>query len=168
MKSKKLDLSTLPDRIFLRSPIYEDLFITKGKLYEATFPENLVYYIQPDGDCPQIRTFVDRPSVWLNYKHCWEILIPIRRQDFITLIENTPVSAFVTLKFLKKDGTERTLNGRRNVKKAYSDPNHPKKPTVDTDKFWIFYDLKIKEYRAVNKHTVYEASVNKTKYVVED
>ena len=55
----------------------------------------------------------------------------------------------MTITFTKKDGTERTINGRLNVTKHLAGG----KRTLD-DSFIIIYSMADKGYRAVNKDTI--------------
>ena len=57
---------------------------------------------------------------------------------------------FLTVEFMKKDGSIRKINGRLGVKKYLSGGNS----TLDANKFIIFYDLKNKGYRAINKESI--------------
>jgi hypothetical protein len=55
-----------------------------------------------------------------------------------------------TVVFIKKDGTERALNGRLGVTKHLNGG----KSNLDADKFITVYDMQSKGYRAVNKETI--------------
>lgn len=57
---------------------------------------------------------------------------------------------FLTVEFMKKDGSLRKINGRLGVKKYLRGGNS----TLDNNKFIIFYDLKNKGYRAINKKSI--------------
>lgn len=57
---------------------------------------------------------------------------------------------FMTVTFLKKDNTVRTINGRMNVKK-YLKGGELK---LDADKFFIIYSVADKGYRAINKDRI--------------
>ena len=57
---------------------------------------------------------------------------------------------FLTVEFIKKDGTIRKINGRLGVKKYLNGGNS----TLDTNKFIIIYDLKARGYRAINKNSI--------------
>lgn len=57
---------------------------------------------------------------------------------------------FLTVEFMKKDGSLRKINGRLGVKKYLRGG----KATIDNNKFIIFYDLKNKGYRAINKESI--------------
>lgn len=58
---------------------------------------------------------------------------------------------FFTIWFIKKDNTERKMTCRFGVKKHL----HGGKATVSEDKYWIVWDTGVKDYRAVNKETVF-------------
>lgn len=57
---------------------------------------------------------------------------------------------FLTVEFVKKDGSIRKINGRLGVKKYLSGGNS----TLDSNKFIIIYDLKARGYRAINKNSI--------------
>jgi len=75
---------------------------------------------------------------------------------------------FVTVKFTKKDGTERTLNGRTGVHSAKNAPLTGQglayKP-ADYGLMGIF-DTQIQEYRMVNLNTLSELTVGGQTYDV--
>ena len=56
----------------------------------------------------------------------------------------------VTVTFVKKDGTLRTLNGRLGVKKHLKGGSS----TLDPAKYITIYDVKAAGYRAVNRDTI--------------
>lgn len=51
---------------------------------------------------------------------------------------------FFTVTFMKKDGTIRTINGRTGVRNS----------AVETDKYFIVYDLRTKGFRSVRKDSI--------------
>ena len=57
---------------------------------------------------------------------------------------------FLTVEFMKKDGSLRKINGRLGVKKYLRGGD----ATLDNNKFIIIYDLKSKGYRAINKNSI--------------
>lgn len=57
---------------------------------------------------------------------------------------------FVTVTFLKKDGTIRKLNGRTGVVKHLKGGVS----TVNTDKYFVLFDNVAQGYRCVNKDTI--------------
>jgi len=57
---------------------------------------------------------------------------------------------FITVNFIKKDGTVRKLNGRIGVTKYLKNGT----TTVDLDKYIIVYDTLNTGYRCVNKDTI--------------
>lgn len=57
---------------------------------------------------------------------------------------------FFTVCFKKKDGSERTLNGRLGVTYALKGGQC----TLDRSKFIIVYDMQAKSYRAVNRESI--------------
>jgi secreted protein with Ig-like and vWFA domain len=62
----------------------------------------------------------------------------------------------MTVTFMKKDKTVRTINGRLNVKKYLRGG----KATVDTDKFLVMYSVADQGYRAVNKDSILSIAVD--------
>jgi len=73
--------------------------------------------------------------------------------DIISLNENK----FLTVTFVKKDNTIRTINGRLNVTKYLKGGTS----TLDKNKFLILYSLKDKGYRAINKETIININLGK-------
>ena len=57
---------------------------------------------------------------------------------------------FVSVTFIKKDGTARVLNGRTGVTKHLKGGIS----TVDTDQYMVVYDTVAQGYRSVNKDTI--------------
>ena len=57
---------------------------------------------------------------------------------------------FVTVTFIKKDGTLRTLNGRLGVKKHLKGGVS----TLDPAEYVTIYDVAAKGYRAINRKTI--------------
>lgn len=57
---------------------------------------------------------------------------------------------FLTVTFIKKDGSIRKINGRLGVKKYLAGGNC----NLNLNKFIIIYDLKSKGYRAINKQSI--------------
>lgn len=62
----------------------------------------------------------------------------------------------ITVKFIKKDGSERVLNGRLGVKKFLKGGEK----TVDPSKFITIYDLQNEGYRNINRETILEVKVS--------
>ena len=57
---------------------------------------------------------------------------------------------FITINFIKKDGTVRKLNGRIGVTKHLKGGVS----TVNTDKYLVLFDMHTAGYRSVNKDTI--------------
>lgn len=57
---------------------------------------------------------------------------------------------FITVSFIKKDGTARVLNGRTGVTKHLKGGTS----TIDHDKYLVVYDTVNTGYRCVNKDTI--------------
>lgn len=69
---------------------------------------------------------------------------------------NEASNKFMTVTFMKKDKTVRTINGRLNVKKYLRGG----KATVDTNKFLVLYSVADQGYRAVNKDSILSIAVD--------
>jgi hypothetical protein len=57
---------------------------------------------------------------------------------------------FITVSFIKKDGTARKLNGRIGVTKYLKNGT----ATVNLDKYLVVYDNVAQGYRCINKDTI--------------
>jgi len=74
------------------------------------------------------------------------------------------VGKFVTIDFVKNDGTDRMLNGRLGVRKHLKGGDST---LAGADKpYLVVYDMKAKGYRAVNLETVKEVRAQRTRYTV--
>jgi hypothetical protein len=67
------------------------------------------------------------------------------------------------VKFIKKDGSERVLNGRLGVKKFLRGGEK----TVDPSKFITIYDLQNQGYRNINRDTILEVKLGGELFVEE-
>ena len=63
---------------------------------------------------------------------------------------------FVTVEFVKKDGTVRTLTGRMGVKKHLKGGVS----TLDPNQYITIFDVRKLAYRAVNRSTILSVSLN--------
>ena len=72
----------------------------------------------------------------------------------LSKIVQTTNGKFFTVVFIKKDGTERILNGRLGVTKHLKGGQC----TLDKEKYLIVYDVVSKGYRAVNVDTIKSVS----------
>ena len=63
---------------------------------------------------------------------------------------------FVTVEFVKKDGTVRTLTGRMGVKKHLKGGVS----TLDPNQYITIFDVRKLAYRAVNRSTILSVSIN--------
>jgi hypothetical protein len=75
-------------------------------------------------------------------------------QAFATLLQQSN-GKFVTLSFIKKDGTQRTMNCRMGVTKALKGGVC----TVNLDQYVVVYDMAKKAYRSINKDTIVSVSI---------
>jgi hypothetical protein len=78
----------------------------------------------------------------------------INSQQFADKIIKSNGKIF-TVKFIKKDGSIRKLNGRLGVEKYLKGGEC----TLNKDQFIIVYDLQAKGYRAVNKDSIIECTL---------
>lgn len=69
---------------------------------------------------------------------------------------NEASNKFMTVTFIKKDNTVRTINGRMNVKKYLRGG----KCKLNRDKFLILYSNADKGYRAINKDSILSVAVD--------
>ncbi len=58
---------------------------------------------------------------------------------------------FISISFLKKDGTPRTINGRLHVKRYLKGGDNP---NTRNDAFLIIYSMRDKGYRTINLDSV--------------
>lgn len=75
-------------------------------------------------------------------------------QAFATLLQQSN-GKFVTLSFIKQDGTARTMNCRLGVTKALKGGVC----TVNLDKYVVVYDMQKQAYRSINKDTIVSISI---------
>lgn len=88
--------------------------------------------------------------------------IQILRKDLLEIIDRTAKSNFIGFTFIKKDGSERKLNGRFGVTKYLKGG----KVTLDPKKFYIIFDLQKKEYRSIDKSRILSVRLNGIHYIV--
>jgi len=69
---------------------------------------------------------------------------------------NEASNKFMTVTFIKKDNTVRTINGRMNVKKHLRGGEC----RLNRDKFLIIYSTADKGYRAINKDSILSVAVD--------
>ena len=69
---------------------------------------------------------------------------------------NEASNKFITVTFLKRDNSVRTINGRMNVKKYLKGGGSK----LDPNKFLILYSVADKGYRAVNKDSILSVAVD--------
>jgi hypothetical protein len=70
---------------------------------------------------------------------------------------------FITVKFVKKDGSVRTMNCRTGVIKHLRGG----KCTVDKNKFLIVYDVKSEGYRSINRNSIVSVLCDGVEYFNE-
>lgn len=70
---------------------------------------------------------------------------------------------FITVSFLKKDGTPRTINGRLHVKRYLKGGDNP---NTRKDEFIIIYSMKDKGYRTVNLDSVFRIAASGKEYLI--
>lgn len=74
-------------------------------------------------------------------------------------------SKFITVSFLKKDGTPRTINGRLHVKRYLKGGDNLNSRKED---YLIIYSLKDKGYRTINLDSVFRIAANGKEYLIGD
>lgn len=72
--------------------------------------------------------------------------------DFITKSNGK----FLTVEFIKKDGTLRTMNGRTGVTKHLKGGVS----TIDHSKYLVLFDTQASGYRCINKDTIVSVKCN--------
>lgn len=70
---------------------------------------------------------------------------------------------FISVSFLKKDGTQRTINGRLHVKRYLKGGDNP---NTRNDAFLIIYSMRDKGYRTVNLDTVFRIAASGKEYLI--
>jgi hypothetical protein len=74
------------------------------------------------------------------------------------------VGKFVTIDFIKQDGSDRSLNGRLGVRKHLQ--GGVSTVSGDDKPYLVVYDMQAKGYRAVNLETVKEVRAQRTRYTI--
>lgn len=72
-------------------------------------------------------------------------------------------SKFITVSFLKKDGTPRTINGRLHVKRYLKGGDNP---NTRKDEFLIIYSMRDKGYRTINLNSVFRVAAGGKEYLI--
>jgi hypothetical protein len=134
-----------------------------GKLYPC-LPENLrtIKSIDKKYACI-LNEQGEECLIDLTDKHSIKVYEGIQRKDLISLLEKQ--KGFFSVSFIKKDGTNRKMVCKFNVKKHLKTENT--KPTVDLTRYFVVWSIQDKGYRAVNKETILEASFRGKNYIVE-
>lgn len=70
---------------------------------------------------------------------------------------------FISVSFLKKDGTKRTINGRLHVKRYLKGGDNP---NTRNDAFLIIYSMKDKGYRTINLDSVFRIAASGKEYLI--
>ena len=70
---------------------------------------------------------------------------------------------FISISFLKKDGTPRTINGRLHVKRYLKGGDNP---NTRKDEFLIIYSMKDKGYRTINLDSVFRVAASGKEYLI--
>jgi hypothetical protein len=87
----------------------------------------------------------------------------INKQQAFKLINKQNNSIF-NVRFIKKDGTERSMNARLNVKKYLKGGSMTYDPKKNGS--IIAFDMNAMGYRTINTHTLTNLNVNGNKYTV--
>jgi hypothetical protein len=91
----------------------------------------------------------------------------VTRKELKDIINRTPQRSFITVEFIKKDGSLRKLTGIRGPTKYLKGKPGENKPTVDTDKHFLFCEMR-KGYKAVAKDRLMSVSVGGVYYFTEE
>ena len=75
-------------------------------------------------------------------------------------LEQAAKGQFITVTFVKANGTLRTINGRFGVKRHLKGG----KATIDATKYAIIYSVQDKGYRAINRTTIKSVKINGITY----
>ena len=70
---------------------------------------------------------------------------------------------FISISFLKKDGTQRTINGRLHVQRNLKGGDNP---NTRNDAFLIIYSIKDKGYRTINLDSVFRVAASGKEYLI--
>lgn len=70
---------------------------------------------------------------------------------------------FISVSFVKKDGTKRTINGRLHVKRYLKGGDNP---NTRNDAFLIIYSMKDKGYRTINLDSVFRIAASGKEYLI--
>lgn len=88
----------------------------------------------------------------------------ISKSEAKDILSNSKGKVF-TVKFVKKDGSTRTMNARTDVKKYLKGGELPYDPKLK--KLLPVYDLKVKDYRMINLNTIFYIKMNNIEYSVK-
>lgn len=70
---------------------------------------------------------------------------------------------FISISFLKKDGTPRTINGRLHVKRYLKGGTNP---NAEKSEFLIIYSMRDKGYRTINLDAVFRVAASGKEYLI--
>lgn len=70
---------------------------------------------------------------------------------------------FISVSFLKKDGTPRTINGRLRVKRYLKGGDNP---NTRNDAYLIIYSMRDKGYRTINLDSVFRIAASGKEYLI--
>lgn len=70
---------------------------------------------------------------------------------------------FISISFLKKDGSPRTINGRLHVKKYLKGGDNP---NTRNESYLIIYSLRDKGYRTINLDSVFRIAASGKEYLI--
>ncbi|NCP97774.1 hypothetical protein GW796_05975 [archaeon] len=92
--------------------------------------------------------------------------VEINQEEVPMVLNLIPKTAFFSVGFIKKDGTNRNMTCRFGVKK-YLNPNPVRqKPKMD-NKYKTVFDVNAKGYRHINAETIFTIKSNHVEYVVK-
>ena len=92
-----------------------------------------------------------------------EEAVRINRDELVQKIKDTK-GAFFTVKFIKKDGSERVMNARFGVKKYIKGGELPYDPIAKG--LLPVYDMQAQGYRMININTIISAKIGNEEFIV--
>lgn len=115
----------------------------------------------------EVLTNLGNPLTFYFPKKSLQLVLQKTRQELISIIESKPKNCIITVEFVKKDGSLRKLTGIRGPTKYLKGSPGENKPTIDTDKHFLFCEMR-KGYRAVAKDRLMSVSVSGIYYFTEE
>lgn len=93
--------------------------------------------------------------------------VQIKQSEVAMLINLIPKSAFFSVDFLKKDGSNRKMTCRFGVTKHLNPKPTRSKPKMES-KYKTVWDINSKGYRHINTETIFSIKTNHIQYVLKE